>query len=74
MTDDDIFKGLGQGRLLWLVHQCLVAYEGNVDRAISDCENYTGTSEALLVMLRLIKQRNKSGQFLPRKAQRHGST
>lgn len=44
-------KGLGQGRLLWLVHQCLVAYEGDVDRAIGDCETYSGTSEALLVML-----------------------
>lgn len=61
-----------RGRLATMLHDCLQAYKGNIDAAIADCEGYSGTSEPLLLALKIAKQRQGRHQFLPRR-KRHGS-
>jgi hypothetical protein len=71
---DPAFKGLHQGRALWLLWQCLDAFEGDAEKALTWCENYTDSSPALKIMLKEVVKRKRAHQFLPRRhrSDRHG--
>jgi hypothetical protein len=57
-----------QGRLLTIMHEVLAAWGDDIDGCIRMHEEHPDeTIPAVLVMLRLIKQRRKSGQFLPKR-------
>jgi hypothetical protein len=57
-----------EGRMLSILHEVLSAWGSDIDGAIKVCEDCPDeVVPGLLEMLRLVRQRKKSGQFLRRR-------